>query len=455
MKNTNNVLNNTDLLRGIKSTFLRSEDFSFKKGRFSKALEKKSVKSSHKKSSKSIKTNKGKNKIDGKMKLCINAICNKNDNSSIYETEKYRKSKKSNKKVSSHRTILDRVQAKSISGFLSKKGQSGRGVSGKLNLNYLNVQNRTLHSSKPSMHYNFMKKDSYGSKNKFSTLNPSRSSYTKNIHLQDKYIDRTYLEGSKISCTYDHNTLSSMLGSSNRIRDLSSNLKTFKTTGDYRATRHNDRIKNQKKGITTHVGESSSRHKKTKSYRNKSTLGTKYGEFKLDLKPNEFKKKINTLSKQGGVFNYEKTRKNIYENGSFVGHNKENLRYSNLINMTANKPTSIKRTSKYGSSGSKTKTAVKPKTRKNRSISKTKSKLKPKNTKPSSIYNKKNKRSKSKVYKSPQGLKKLKERIREVYNLKKHMNEVKTIKTKSFYAYKSEEDLQLEASPVTPAKLKN
>jgi hypothetical protein len=94
LKNTNNILNNTDLLRGIKSTFLKSEDFSFKKGRFTKALEKKSLKSSHKKSAKSIKVEQAKTRIDGKMKLCINAICNKIDNSVIYETEKFRKSKK-------------------------------------------------------------------------------------------------------------------------------------------------------------------------------------------------------------------------------------------------------------------------------------------------------------------------------------------------------------------------
>jgi hypothetical protein len=138
------MLNNTDLLRGIKSTFLRSEEFSFKKGRFSKALEKKSLKSSHKKSSKSIKASanamngsKMKNKMDGKMKLCINAICSKNDSNSRYEKDKFCKSKKSAKKITSHRGILERVQAKSISSFLSKKGKSSRGTSGKINLSYL------------------------------------------------------------------------------------------------------------------------------------------------------------------------------------------------------------------------------------------------------------------------------------------------------------------------------
>jgi hypothetical protein len=35
------------------------------------------------------------------------------------------------------------------------------------------------------------------------------------------------------------------------------------------------------------------------------------------------------------------------------------------------------------------------------------------------------------------------------------MNEVKTIKTKSFYAYKSEEDLNLEALHLTPSKVSN
>jgi hypothetical protein len=229
------------------------------------------------------------------------------------------------------------------------------------------------------MHYNFMKKDSY-KKNKFSTLNPSKvkNNYIQNIHLPDKYIDRTYLEGSKISSTYDHQTLSGMLGSSNRIRDLSSNLKTFKTTGDYKATRVKDRASkisihgmHQVSGVTGI--DTNSRHKKTRSHRNKSVLAGKYGDFKLDLKPKEFKKKLNTLSKTGGVFNYEKTRKNIYETGSFVNHNKENFRYSNISHLNANISGNKPKVPRYtGASGSKTKTAVKLKARKNRSISKTK-----------------------------------------------------------------------------------
>jgi len=109
LKPANNIMNKTDLLRGIKSTFLRSEDFSFKKGKFGKALEKKHLKSSNKKSIKTIKVGRSKSRIDGKMKLCINAICNQDDNSKIYDKEKYRKSKKSVKKMNSHRSILDRV----------------------------------------------------------------------------------------------------------------------------------------------------------------------------------------------------------------------------------------------------------------------------------------------------------------------------------------------------------
>ena len=186
------------------------------------------------------------------------------------------------------------------------------------------------------------------------------------------------------------------------------------------------------KGVANSNIDTSFKKKRIRSSRNKSSLSTKYSDFKLDIKSNEFKKQISSLSKQGGVFNYEKTRKNIYETGSFLGSNKENVKYANMSNMKGGK------FSKYSSSNSKIKTAIKPKPKKNRSISKTKSKLRTK----TSAYSKKNKRNKSKHYKSPQGLRKLKERIREVYDQKK-MNEVKTVKTKSFYAYKSQKDLNL------------
>lgn len=124
------LLNKNEPVRGAKSTILKSEDFTKKKGKFSKALEKKSLKSSQKKSMKGMTTTSGRNRsrMDGKMKLCINAICNQDDNT------KLRRSKKSSKKFISQRSILE---GKSISGFVSKKGRSARGTSGKLNLNYL------------------------------------------------------------------------------------------------------------------------------------------------------------------------------------------------------------------------------------------------------------------------------------------------------------------------------
>lgn len=96
---------------------------------------------------------------------------------------------------------------------------------------------------------------------------------------------------------------------------------------------------------------------------------------------------------------------------------------------------------------------------KKRSSSKTQNKQTNKSLK-QQTHVKNSKRSISNLYKSPEGLKKLKERIREVYNLKKHLNEVKTIKTKSFFGYNNLIDYEVEDrpskenNPITPSKLR-
>lgn len=173
------------------------------------------------------------------------------------------------------------------------------------------------------------------------------------------------------------------------------------------------------------------RHKKFKSFRNRSSNGANYSGFKLDINPKDIKKKLKSLNKHAGVFNYEKSRKNAYEHGSFISTNKENnQRYSNLSHKKSNK-------SKYGSSGSKIKTAVKVKSKKNRSISKHRTKAK--------------KRTKSKS-KNSLGLKRLKKRIKNLYTLR-NMNEAKTIKTKSFYAYKRNRDQDRSVSKTPELKI--
>ena len=59
--------------------------------------------------------------------------------------------------------------------------------------------------------------------------------------MPERYVDTTYLEGSKVSSTYDHQTLSSILGSSNKIRDLSQHWKSFKTVDNFQALKKKEK----------------------------------------------------------------------------------------------------------------------------------------------------------------------------------------------------------------------
>ena len=117
-----------------------------------------------------------------------------------------------------------------------------------------------------------------------------------------------------------------MLGSTNRTRDISNNLKNFKTTDDYASLRVQDRSSkisiNAKQAFNTtnSQDQGSVKHSKSRSLRTKSILGLKYPDMALELKNGDLKKQIDKMSKKGGVFNYETARKKIYEAGTFLCH---------------------------------------------------------------------------------------------------------------------------------------
>jgi hypothetical protein len=77
------------------------------------------------------------------------------------------------------------------------------------------------------------------------------------------------------------------LTSGNRLRDLSGNMKIFKTTNDYVATKHQDRnsmvagnAANMLPG-SSHLLDTISKHRKSHSYRNKSSLISKYQKINI------------------------------------------------------------------------------------------------------------------------------------------------------------------------------
>ena len=127
IRNQNQMLSNADLLRGFKSTFLKSEDYDFRKGKFTKELEKKTLKSSHKKSSKSIKKSDTRAKMDDNLKACLDNIYNANQNSFQATKEAQRKHQKNlQPQFKSDRSILEGANLENIQKLIGKKILSGR-----------------------------------------------------------------------------------------------------------------------------------------------------------------------------------------------------------------------------------------------------------------------------------------------------------------------------------------
>lgn len=232
------MLSNADLLKGFKSTFLKSEDYEFKKGKFTKELEKKSVKSSHKKSTKSIKKQDSRGKMDDNLKACLDNIYSVNHNSFLGQRETQGKQQKSfQPKFKSDRSILEGVNIQSIQKLIGKKYQSGRvfnansqsGTNHGANTRQLDQQNYSgIQLQNPP------KKDSEKLKNKFQTYNPAKSSTSINRpSLIDNQAIKSFIEKTKQMKLAESTTVNS----ANRLRDLSGNLKIFKTTNDYVQTK--------------------------------------------------------------------------------------------------------------------------------------------------------------------------------------------------------------------------
>lgn len=198
-------------------------------------------------------------------------------------------------------------------------------------------------------------------------------------------------------------------------------MKIFKTTNDYVSTKYNDSHPiaglngiNYQSG-SSHILDTVSKHRKSHSYRNKSNLISKYQKLNIqESRIKNIKMPSEVSFKQPGTAT---KKKKLDTENSYSKHtpNKENLARNFLGNPTLTGNylgDSSKKTEPVGLVGDKSKNNLK--------------------YRPATGVNDPNlnTKSKSRIYKSPGTLK---DRISKVFQLVKRINNIKTVKTKSFY----------------------